>query len=100
MCCGQSRDAARASAAPAYRPPPPQPPPAPAPAPAVTGNGVSGIGGEPGVVRLRFNERSRVRVRGPATGAEYVFSGSEPVRAVHPRDAEGLLRTGFFSRAY
>ncbi|HKP74652.1 MAG TPA: hypothetical protein VJT67_03880 [Longimicrobiaceae bacterium] len=55
---------------------------------------------EPGVVRLRFNERSRVRVRGPATGTEYVFSGSEPVHAVHPRDAEGLLRTGFFSRAY
>ena len=97
MCCGQSRDAyRRASAAPAYRPPPPaSPPPPPSPA-AAAADGAE----EAGVVRLRFNERSRVRVRGPATGAEYVFSGSEPVRAVHPRDAEGLLRTGFFSRAY
>jgi hypothetical protein len=52
------------------------------------------------VVRLRFKERASVRVRGPASGADYVFSGSEPVRAVHASDVEGLLRTGYFSRAY
>jgi len=95
MCCGQTRDAYRAAEPAPYLPPPPTRAPSPA---AVEAPGVQG--GEPAVVRLRFNERARVRVRGPVSGADYVFSGSEPVRAVHAGDVEGLLRTGYFSRAY
>jgi hypothetical protein len=55
---------------------------------------------EPGGVRVRFTGQSRVRVRGPASGADYVFSGSEPVRTVAGADVPGLLGTGYFRRAY
>jgi hypothetical protein len=51
-------------------------------------------------VRLRFTRQSRVRVRGPATGADYVFSGDDPVGTVAAADAEGLIGTGYFLRAY
>jgi len=96
MCCGQRRDAYRASEPAPSLPPPPARVPRPA-APQATAGAPAG---EPAVVRLRFKERASVRVRGPASGADYVFSGSEPVRAVHASDVEGLLRTGYFSRAY
>jgi len=92
-CCGQSRDAYRV-AEPAPYQPPPLPPRAAAPRPA------AGASPAPGTVRLRFLQRARVRVRGPATGADYEFSGSEPVRVVNAADAEALLRTGHFGRAY
>lgn len=93
MCCGASRDAYRAADPAPYRPPPPAP--APPPVAPVT----AGSSAPPASVRLRFLERARVRVRGPKTGVDYEFSSSEPVRAVHPGDAEALLRTGYFSRA-
>lgn len=96
MCCGQKRDAYRsAESAPSLPLPPVW---APKPAAPQTAAGAPAV--EPAVVRLRFKERASVRVRGPASGADYVFSGSEPVRAVHASDVEGLLRTGYFSRAY
>lgn len=57
-----------------------------------------GAGAAPGV-RLRYLERSPVLVRGPVTGRQYEFSGSRPVQRVDGRDAEALLRTGFFRRA-
>jgi hypothetical protein len=53
-----------------------------------------------GGVRLRFTEQARVRVRGPVSGADYVFSASEPVVSVAAADAEGLLRTRYFRRAF
>jgi hypothetical protein len=93
MCCGQSRDAYRAAEPAPYLPPPPVRAPAAEATPGAPP-------GEPAVVRLRFREQARVRVRGPASGADYLFSGSEPVRAVHASDVEALLRTGYFSRAY
>jgi len=94
MCCGASRDAYRAADPAPYLPPPPVPPAAhAAPVPASSA-------AAPASVRLRFLERARVRVRGPATGVNYEFSSSEPVRAVHPGDVEALLRTGHFSRAF
>jgi len=97
MCCGQRRDAYRAAAEAVPALPPPLRAPA---APELAAAAASAPGAQPAVVRLRFKERASVRVRGPASGADYLFSGSEPVRAVHASDVEGLLRTGYFSRAY
>ena len=94
MCCGASRDAWRAADPVPYLPPlPAAAAPSAAPVPA-------SASAAPVSVRLRFLERARVRVRGPATGVDYEFSSSEPVRAVHAGDAEALLRTGHFSRAF
>jgi hypothetical protein len=93
MCCGQSRaeygalpDPARppAALAPAW---PREAPAAPAPVPS-------------GGVRVRFTGGARVRVRGPATGADYVFSGDDPIHSVEAADVDGLLGTGYFRRAY
>jgi hypothetical protein len=50
-------------------------------------------------VPLRYVERSPILVRGPATGQQYQFSGTQPIQSVDPRDAEALLRTRFFRRA-
>ncbi|HEV8248450.1 MAG TPA: hypothetical protein VGQ15_00625 [Gaiellaceae bacterium] len=50
--------------------------------------------------KLRYTERSSVRVRGAATGRFYVFSGTDPVQSVDARDAPALLATRFFSAAY
>jgi hypothetical protein len=47
-------------------------------------------------VALHYLEHSPIRVRGPMTGREYDFSGSQPVQAVDSRDAPALLRTRFF----
>ncbi|HET6764352.1 MAG TPA: hypothetical protein VFH27_11790 [Longimicrobiaceae bacterium] len=96
MCCGQSRAAYAAGDGVQTLPEVPVPAapsgaqraPAAAPAQAAAGG-----------VRLRFTEQARVRVRGPATGDDYVFSGSDPVRTVDAGDAEALLRTGYFRRA-
>ena len=49
-------------------------------------------------MRLRYLEKSPIRVRGPATGREYEFSAADPVRLVDARDAESLLRTRFFAK--
>ena len=93
-CCGQ----ARAAYLPELRPPP-----APARVPDAPAQGAS-AGGDavpaPGTVRLRFTRDTGVRVRGPVSGLGYAFSGDAPVQAVDARDAEGLLRTGYFRRAY
>lgn len=94
MCCGASREAYRAGD------PAPYLPPVPVPAAPLAAPVAEGAAAVPAAVRLRFLERARVRVRGPATGTDYEFSSSEPVRAVHAGDAEALLRTGHFSRAF
>ena len=39
-----------------------------------------------------------MRVGGPVTGNRYDFSLAQPVVTVEARDAEALLRTGFFAR--
>lgn len=49
------------------------------------------------LVPIRYLERSPVRVRGPVTGFLYEFSAAAPLVQVDTRDAERLLRTGFFS---
>lgn len=53
----------------------------------------------PGTVRLHFTRQAGVRVRGPVSGASYTFSGEAPLQSVDARDAEPLLRTGYFRRA-
>jgi hypothetical protein len=94
-CCGQARAA--------YTPPAP-PRPVPAPAPAADAPGFTEArpqeGAVPGTVRLRFTRDAGVRVRGPVSGHGYEFSGTAQVQAVDARDADGLLRTGYFRRAY
>jgi hypothetical protein len=51
-----------------------------------------------GVVRLRYLERSPIRVRGPVSGRQYEFSAAAPMQAVDSRDAAQLLATRFFGR--
>lgn len=92
-CCGQ----ARAAYVPGLRPlPGPRAPDAPAPA----GDAGADAAPAPGTVRLRFTREVGIRVRGPVSGLSYAFSGDAPVQAVDARDAEGLLHTGYFRRAY
>lgn len=50
-------------------------------------------------LRLRYLERSSIRVQGLATGRAYDFSATNPVRLVDAQDAESLLRTRFFARS-
>jgi hypothetical protein len=50
--------------------------------------------------KIRYTERSRVRVRGNATGRHYEFSGADPVQSVDARDAPALLSTRFFRVAH
>lgn len=51
-------------------------------------------------VNLRYLGMSPIRVRGLATGWLYLFSAGRPVQRVDSRDAERLLRTRYFRRAY
>lgn len=50
-------------------------------------------------MRLRYLEKSPIRVKGPATGREYDFSAADPVHLLDARDAKSLLRTRFFAKA-
>lgn len=51
-------------------------------------------------VSLEYLESSPIQVRGPATGRQYMFSGTQPVQPVDLRDADALLRTRFFRKIY
>ncbi len=93
-CCGQSRAAYGGHDEARY--PQAQPAPAPMPWTAEPAAAAPPAGG----VRLHFTRQARVRVRGPVSGTDYVFSGSDPVQSVAAVDADGLLRTGYFRRAY
>jgi hypothetical protein len=53
---------------------------------------------DPGSVRLRYTERSRILVHGPVTGRVYEFSSERPLAHVSVRDAQGLLNTRYFVR--
>ena len=97
-CCGQKRTALKARRTPApgravtaAQPQPRKlvasPPVPPAPAPGVSGD-----------VEIEYLERSRIHVRGVATGRVYEFSSALRVQRVDPRDAVNLLGTRFFRR--
>jgi hypothetical protein len=47
-------------------------------------------------VRVRYSERSAIRVRGNVTGRIYEFSAAAPSQAVDVRDARALLASRFF----
>jgi hypothetical protein len=51
-------------------------------------------------VALHYLERSRILVRGPASGRQYEFSAQHPVQQVDSRDVPALLGTRFFRRAF
>lgn len=99
-CCGQKRTALRSAPLPTITPAVTQPAPGSRQFPS-TGQRTDGWT-EPAysAVTLRYLESSPVLVRGPATGRQYEFSGTHPIQAVDGRDAEALLRTRFFRRAY
>ena len=48
---------------------------------------------------VRYLEHPSIVVRGPASGRQYAFSGTNPVLSVDARDASAFLRTRFFRRA-
>ncbi len=56
-------------------------------------------GGAAQSLTLRYNGKSGIVVRGPATGRAYAFSAGAPVHAVDLRDAAVLLRTNYFRQA-
>ena len=104
-CCGQKR-AALSSAPPAAVTRPPSPNLSKPPSqPAMVGRQVTAHtrSAQPfpthSSVALRYTETSPILVRGPASGRQYRFSGSEPVQAVDARDVVALLRTRFFARS-
>ena len=95
-CCGQKRDGMR-------NPPPPSTSHASpiAKTPRIDRRGASGaatppLGGR--VLAVRYVERSRLVVRGPATGRQYQFSLDKPMQMVSVQDADALLRTRYFVR--
>jgi len=50
--------------------------------------------------RLRYLAKSAIVVNGPATNAQYRFSGVQPIQMVAVADVEPLLETGFFRREF
>lgn len=98
-CCGQHRNGG--GVAPGWAPPSGQPaaPPSPAVAPGTGLVWPPSMGRQQAAtLRLRYRDRARIAVRGPATGRSYEFSAAQPVQAVEVRDAQSLLRTGLFTR--
>jgi hypothetical protein len=57
-------------------------------------NATSATTGAP--LRLSFIRGVSAQYRGEATGRRYAFTATSPVQAVHPADAQILLRTGLF----
>jgi hypothetical protein len=85
-CCGQKRDGLRG---------------APQPSPGIHRRGARTAATPPPggrVVAVRYVERSRLVVRGPATGRQYEFSAAKPTQIVAAHDADALLRTRYFVR--
>lgn len=82
-CCGQNRTALRLTPGAVTAPA--------APAPARGAVRAASI-------RLRWRRRVTAVVDGPVSRTRYAVSAEVPVIAVDPRDAAGLLRTGFFER--
>jgi hypothetical protein len=96
-CCGQKRAAsaqAPAKPTPLFGTVAPAAPGPPSPAPAATATAPVRAHSE---VRVRYSERSAIRVRGTATGRVYDFSAAAPVQAVDRLDATAMLASRFFS---
>lgn len=50
-----------------------------------------------GVVKMIYRGNGSAQIRGRVTGQIYQFPRQQPVQAVDPRDAVGLIRTRLFS---
>lgn len=50
-------------------------------------------------VNIRFKQATAVLVRGPVTGRHYQFDGSRNTQRVDVRDANALIKTGYFQPA-
>jgi len=50
-----------------------------------------------GAVKMIYRGNGSAQIRGRVTGQIYQFPRQEPVAAVDPRDAVGLIRTRLFS---
>jgi hypothetical protein len=103
-CCGQKRAALTSAPPAAVRRPSPNLPTATSHTP-IAGRQVTAPtrSAQPlpihSSVALRYTETSPILVRGPVTGRQYQFSGSQLVHAVDARDVAALLRTGFFRQS-
>jgi hypothetical protein len=97
MCCGKNRAALVGAHVP---PVPPKKQEAFNAGPRPTGTQIFGAARPvTGSVSVRYVEQSSIVIRGPATGRQYAFSGTNPVQSVDARDANSLLNTRFFRRA-
>ena len=99
-CCGQKRAALSSTPSPTITPAVTQPAPSSRQFPSTGQQTYEWTGLAYSSVTLRYLESSPILVRGPATGRQYEFSGSQPVQSVDARDVEALLQTRFFRRAY
>lgn len=101
-CCGQKRTALQHKTAVTQpinkKAQPPQAPPAANSVQPAARSAPQQHRYDPGSVRLRYTERSRILVHGPVTGRLYEFSGERSVVSVHVQDADGLLKTRYFVR--
>jgi hypothetical protein len=50
-------------------------------------------------IRIRYEGGRTIVVKGPFTGREYRFSGTDRVLLVDPRDAVGMAKPGILSVA-
>ena len=95
-CCGHKRDGLRSTLQPST-----SHAPAHGSTPGIERRGVRAVATPPlghQVVAVRYVERSRLVVRGPATGRQYEFSAARPTQIVAAHDADALLRTRYFVR--
>jgi len=100
MCCGQNRAAVtREFKEQTTRSSDSTVRPAPTVHESPRSRGLSGPPAGWSSLRLRYLERSPIRVQGPATGRAYDFSAANPIRLVDAQDAESLLRTRFFAKS-
>ncbi|SRR6266511_826564 len=108
-CCGQKRAALRSGRETAAFSPEPGSSGARRPGPAAAPGQVIVPPAEPtapaaaagqGNRLIEYTERSRISVRGRATGKVYEFSGAAPVQPVDHRDAAGMLATRFFRPSF
>ncbi len=93
-CCGQKRDGLRSALRPST-----SHAPAPGNMPGIDRRGARAAATPPlagPAVAVRYVERSRLMVRGPATGRQYEFSAARPTQLVAAHDADALLRTRYF----
>ena len=62
-----------------------------------TGSGNAGQLINFGAVKMIYRGNGSAQIRGRVTGQIYQFPRQQPVAAVDPRDAVGLIRTRLFS---